>query len=50
MKKLMTRHFAKWVKKRKLPINELSDALDEVRKGSFEADLGGYLVKKRIRF
>ncbi len=50
MKKLMTRHFAKWAKKRKLSINGLSGALDEVGKGSFEADLGGHLVKKRIRF
>ncbi len=46
----MTRNFAKWAKKRKLSIEGLSDALDEVRKGSFEADLGSHLIKKRIRF
>jgi len=50
MKKLMTRHFSKWAKKQNIPDEGLSEALEEVRAGGFEANLGGHLVKKRIRF
>jgi len=50
MKKLMTKHFAKWVSKQKIPDNELSIALTEVQQGKFEANLGGNVFKKRIRF
>lgn len=50
MKKLMTRHFSKWAKKQRVSIQRLSDALDEVEHGNFEVNLGGHLVKKRIRF
>jgi hypothetical protein len=50
MKRLMTRHFAKWTKKQNISIIELSKALDEIIKGQFDVDLGGHLIKKRIRF
>ncbi len=50
MKKLMTRHFAKWAKKQNIPDNELASALSEVKNGIFEANLGGHIIKKRIRF
>ena len=50
MKKLMTRHFAKWAKKQNIPDNELSNALNEVKDGNYEANLGGHIIKKRIRF
>jgi hypothetical protein len=50
MKQLMTRHFSKWAKKQDISIRELSKALDEIKNGQFEADLGGHILKKRIRF
>ena len=50
MKKLMTKHFSKWALKQNIPDNELSKALAEVQKGKFEANLGGNVFKKRIRF
>ncbi len=46
----MTKHFSKWASKRKIPSGELLKALDEVEKGLFEANLGGHVIKKRIRF
>lgn len=46
----MTRHFSKWTKKQNLGNKELSKALDEIENGQFEADLGGHILKKRIRF
>mgnify|MGYP001120850177 CR=1 FL=1 len=50
MKKLMTKHFSKWASKQRISKHELSKALSELEKGNFEANLGGYLYKKRIRF
>lgn len=46
----MTKHFSKWVSKQKISDNELKKALTELQEGNFEANLGGYLYKKRIRF
>ena len=46
----MTKHFAKWASKQNIPDNELSNALDEVDSGLFDASLGGHVFKKRIRF
>ena len=46
----MTRHFAKWAKKQNIPDNELSKALNEVKDGNYEANLGGHIIKKLIRF
>jgi hypothetical protein len=34
----------------KLPAGELSKAIEEISSGNFEANLGGHIVKKRIRF
>ena len=50
MIKLMTKEFSKWSKKQKMADNALSDAIDEIVDGSFEANLGGNLYKKRIPF
>ena len=50
MKTLMTKHFSKWASKQKIPDNELSIVLNEVQQGKFEANLGGNVFKKRIRF
>ena len=46
----MTKHFKKWAKKQNIPINELVKALNEVEKGIYETNLGGHILKKRIRF
>ncbi len=50
MKRLMTKHFSKWAEKQGISIIELAKALDEIKKGQFEANLGGCILKKRIRF
>ena len=47
---VMTKHFAKWAEKHKILEDELALALKEVKDGNFEANLGGHLYKKRIRF
>lgn len=46
----MTKHFSRWAAKQKISKRELANALNEVAAGNFEANLGGYLYKKRIRF
>ena len=46
----MTKHFSKWASKQDLSLEDLSSALDEVIHGAFEANLGGSILKKRIRF
>ncbi len=50
MNELMTGHFAKWAAKQKIPENELITVLSEIQAGIFEANLGGHLFKKRLRF
>lgn len=50
MIKLMTKHFSKWASKQNIHEDELSIALTEVLQGTFEANLGGNIFKKRIRF
>ena len=50
MKNLMTKHFSRWANKQKIPKKELSNSLNEVQEGNFEANLGGNLYKKRIHF
>ena len=47
---LMTKQFSKWAAKQKIPEHELYIALNELRDGNFDANLGGYIFKKRIRF
>ena len=46
----MTKHFSKWASKQKIPKNGLVTALIELQNGNFEANLGGHIYKKRIRF
>lgn len=46
----MTKHFSRWAAKQKIPERELANSLTEIMDGNFEANLGGYLYKKRIRF
>jgi len=50
MIRLMTREFAKWADRHGVSIADLATVLDEVEMGSFEADLGGHVLKKRVRF
>ena len=50
MKKLMTKQFSKWASKQNIPTKELATALAELQAGSFDANLGGHIYKKRIRF
>ncbi len=50
MIRLMTREFAKWAAKHGVSTSDLAATLDEIKAGSFEADLGGHVIKKRIRF
>lgn len=46
----MTREFSKWADKYGVTVADLVKVLDEVDSGNFEADLGGHVLKKRIRF
>jgi hypothetical protein len=45
---LMTKKFSKWVKKKKLNPLDLTRSLNEVIGGTFEANLGGHIYKKRV--
>lgn len=51
----MTKPFAKWADKHNILEDEIALALNalalnEVQAGNFEANLGGHIYKKRIRF
>jgi hypothetical protein len=46
----MTKHFSRWATKQKIPKDELEKALTDIQTGNFEANLGGNVYKKRIRF
>jgi len=48
--KINDQAFCKMGKKQNIPDNELSSALNEVKNGNYEANLGGHIIKKRIRF
>jgi hypothetical protein len=43
-----TKAFQKWLKKVSLTDYELCNAVDEMRQGLYDADLGGGVFKKRI--
>lgn len=43
-----TRFFAKWARKAKLPDGVLCAAVEEMRQGLVDADLGGNVYKKRV--
>jgi hypothetical protein len=49
MQILMTKPFARWMRKSGLTVEMLSDAACEVRRGLVDADLGGNVFKKRVR-
>ena len=46
----MTKDFKKWVGKQSVAIDELLNAVDELVLGNFDANLGGSIYKKRIKF
>lgn len=46
----MTKQFSKWVSNQSMNPGELKTALEDVRQGLCEANLGGHLYKKRIPF
>lgn len=50
MKKLITKSFSKWATKQNIAHEELVKAIREIESGNFEANLGGQILKKRIRF
>lgn len=50
MKNLMTKQFSKWMDKQEILESGLIKALNELNSGNFEANLGGHLYKKRVRF
>lgn len=43
-----TKSFAKWAKEEKLGDNALVDAIAEMEQGNVDANLGGFVYKKRI--
>jgi len=43
-----TRHFSRWMRKRRLLDAALCEAVSEMRRGLVDADLGGSVVKKRV--
>lgn len=46
----MTKKFSKWATIQKIPRNKLASVLQELITDNFEANLGGNIYKKRIRF
>ena len=42
------RSFSRWARKQRLSDSALCDAVREMRRGVYEADLGGGLLKKRM--
>lgn len=47
-KKFKTRPFVRWLKKSGIANSDLCRAVDEMRQGLIDADLGGDLYKKRV--
>lgn len=43
-----TRHFSRWMRKTELTDQALCAAVDEMKRGLVDADLGGGVVKKRV--
>ena len=44
----ITKSFSRWAKKNKLVIQQLRSAANEIAKGTFDANLGGGVIKKRV--
>lgn len=47
---LLLRTFARWKEKNGLPDWALAKAVEEMEQGLIDADLGGYVFKKRVAF
>jgi hypothetical protein len=43
-----TKVFSQWAKSNDLNDSILKEAIQELTEGSYEADLGGYVFKKRV--
>lgn len=48
MSVLKRKHFARWLAGEKLPDDALCKAVKEMENGLIDADLGGFLYKKRV--
>ncbi len=48
MRLFKTKWFHRWAAKEKLSDARLSEAIEEIRQGLVDADLGGHVLKKRI--
>ena len=48
MRVLKAKTFARWARREGLPDRVLRSAVEEVRHGLVDADLGGFLYKKRV--
>ena len=48
MRIFMLKNFAKWIKKEKINTNSLINAIDEIKAGSRDANLGENIYKHRI--
>ena len=48
MRVFKTRYFDRWSKGERLSVGDLQKSVKELEDGLVEADLGGYLYKKRI--
>ncbi len=42
MRKLMTKHFARWAIKQNISIERLTTGLEEIKEGNFDTNLGGH--------
>ncbi len=43
-----TKNFVRWLRKQKITEEPLNSAIEEVKQGLYDADLGGGLIKKRV--
>jgi hypothetical protein len=44
----MTRYFSRWLSQTDLPIERLCRAVEEMKRGLIDANLGGGIMKKRV--
>lgn len=43
-----TKNFQRWMKRERIPDRVLCNAIDEIKQGLVDVDLGGGLIKKRV--
>jgi hypothetical protein len=48
LRSFKSKEFAKWQRKEQLPEETLLTGVQEIRNGLIDANLGGYLIKKRL--